>query len=319
MRAARNPIHRSNSLAAALARTAVIALAVTSMNAAGHDTWFAPLPTPKSKSNQVLLALGTGNQFPVHESAVGMEHLARSGCREIDGRITALKHSRDTDTALVLSTVTRQPLTCWAQLVPHEVELAADKIAVYLKEIQAPADVREQWRQMQSRGLPWRERYTKHARIDWAGADAASAPQPPQSPSEMALDIRLERAAAGRPVQAGEALVFQVLRDGQPLPGLALELRGDRINVGIWRRSDAEGRVRLTAPPAGRWVLRGTDLGLSASNPDEWESRFVTLAFEVAARDAQNPSSSSSNARSANQTAANAAISSEPPAITNWR
>jgi Domain of unknown function (DUF4198) len=308
-------------LAGSLARAAIVALATTALNAAAHDTWFAPLPAPKS--NQVLLALGTGNQFPVQESAVGIEHLARSGCREIDGRVTALKFARDTDTALVLSTATRQPLTCWAQLAPHEVELAADKIALYFKEIQAPAELREQWRQMQARGLPWRERYTKHARIDWAIAGSppvpAGASDGPDMAPDMALDIRLDRAAAGRPVQAGEALIFQVIRDGQPLPGLALELRGDNSRFGIWRRTDADGRVRLTAPPAGRWVLRGTDLRLSASNPDEWESRFVTLAFEVSARDAQNPSSSSSNARSANQTAASAAISSEPPIITSRR
>ena len=317
MRAARKPIQCTTSLARNLAHAAVIALSATSFHVAAHDTWFQPLPAPKL--NQMLLALGTGNQFPVQESAVGIEHLARSGCREINGRVSALKFARDTTTALVLSTATHQPLTCWAQLVPHEVELAPDKIALYLKEIQAPADVREQWRQMQTRSLPWRERYTKHARIHWPGADAASAPQQPPSPPEMALDIRLERTATGRPVQAGEALVFQVQRDGQPLPGLALELRGDRSRFGIWRRTDADGRVQLNAPPAGRWVLRGTDLRLSASNPDEWESGFVTLAFEVVARADQNPSSSSSNARSANQTAANAAMSSEPPIITSWR
>ena len=42
-----------------------------------------------------------------------------------------------------------------------------------------------------------------------------------------------------------------------------------------------QGRVRIQAPLAGQWVLRGTDLRLSERVPDTWESRFVTLAFEI--------------------------------------
>ena len=49
----------------------------------------------------------------------------------------------------------------------------------------------------------------------------------------------------------------------------------------VWLQTDAQGRVRAQAPSPGRWVLRGTDLRLSATRPDAWESRFVTLAFEV--------------------------------------
>jgi hypothetical protein len=56
--------------------------------------------------------------------------------------------------------------------------------------------------------------------------------------------------------------------------------------VGLWSQTDEQGRVTLQAPLAGRWILRGTDLALSASRPDEWESRFATLAFEVAPREA---------------------------------
>jgi hypothetical protein len=34
-------------------------------------------------------------------------------------------------------------------------------------------------------------------------------------------------------------------------------------------------------PLAGHWLLRGTDLRLSDTVPDSWDSRFVTLAFSV--------------------------------------
>jgi len=167
-----------------------------------------------------------------------------------------------------------QPLSCWAQLSPFEVELAPDKIAIYLKDIQAPPAVREQWAQMHARGVPWRERYTKHARIELK-PDAGAA-----QPVDMAMDVLLE--SRQRPLQQGQALQFQVLRDGQPLPDFAVELRNERSPLGLWRKTDAQGRVNVVAPLPGRWVLRGTDLRLSETEPDRWVSRFVTLAFDVA-------------------------------------
>jgi hypothetical protein len=38
----------------------------------------------------------------------------------------------------------------------------------------------------------------------------------------------------------------------------------------------------VQAPLPGRWLLRGTELRLSQERPDTWDSRFVTLAFDVA-------------------------------------
>ena len=78
-----------------------------------------------------------------------------------------------------------------------------------------------------------------------------------------------------------------------------------------------DSQTRL--PLAGRWVLRGTDLRLSSERPDTWDSRFVTLAFDVAdsaVQPDQNASSLSSNARSANHSAASTAMAAEPPTNT---
>ena len=226
--------------------------------------------------------LGTGNQFPVHESGVGFEYLARSGCRSDapGSKPIALQRVDDAPTALWLRAPVRgdQPLSCWAQLSPLEVQLAPDKIALYFKDIQAPTAVRQQWATMSARGVPWKERYTKHARIEIKpGAGAAL-------PVDMAMDVLLE--SPQRPLQQGQALQFRVLRDGQPLPDFAVELRNERSPLGLWRKTDAQGRVSIVAPLPGRWVLRGTDLRLSESEPDLWVSRFVTLAFEVGASDA---------------------------------
>src|SRR5262245_8435477 len=181
-------------------RLAAIAVALAAHIAAhAHDTWFAPRAS--ANPAEVALTLGTGNQFPVQETGVGFEYLVRSGCRhDAQGPAIALQRVDDKPTALWLRAKARadQPLSCWAQLSPFEVQLPPDKIAVYFKDIQASAAVRQQWAQMSARGVAWKERYTKHARIELK--PEASAAQP----VDMAMDVVLE--SAQRPLQSGQTL-----------------------------------------------------------------------------------------------------------------
>jgi hypothetical protein len=297
-------------------KVAALALAAAAHCAFAHDTWFAPLPT--GTDGGVALALGTGNQFPVQESGIDIKHLVYSGCRhEPSSAPMALQRTADAPTALNVRVRAERglPLSCWAQTASFDVELADDKIALYFKEIQAPQSVREAWSQMRARGVKWKERYTKHARIEIDPGPSAA------TPVNMAMDMLLE--SPQRTPRRGEPMVFRVLRNGQPLADFPVELRGDRVALGLWRKTDAEGRVRFPAPLAGRWVLRGTELRLSEREPDMWESRFVTLAFEIQ-NDRPGPppqadSNDRSNARSTNQTAATSAINSEPPTINARR
>lgn len=249
-----------------------VALGGCTLGAAAHDTWFELLPA--FRAGELRLALGTGDRFPAHEFAIDPRYLARQGCHgSAPGQVDAMRAINTTATALLL----RAPVSvraCWAQLKPFQITLEADKVPVYLKEINAPADVRASWAALQARGLPWQETYTKHARINIGDVSAQSA-----APSGMALDM-LMRAAPG-PVRVRDKVVVQVLREGRPLAGFNVELRSELSPLGLWQQTDADGRVTLQPPLPGRWVLRGTDLALSASRPDEWESRFVTLAFEV--------------------------------------
>lgn len=253
------------------------ALLLAAGSAAAHDTWFR---SGAADPQGVRLALGTGNRFPAMETGVDAVYLSNQGCRGAGvttpvtpmTAMTPAAPSGNGPAALEL----RGPAgaaTCWAQLKPFEIELPADKIALYLDEIQASAELRARWAEMAGRGVKWFERYTKHARIELDGAGSA--------PVAMGMDMLLEGEPGRGPVRVGDALNFRVLRDGQPLAGFAVELRGDASRFGIWRRTDAEGRVALKAPLAGRWVLRGVDLRLSATERDVWESRFATLAFDV--------------------------------------
>lgn len=263
--------------------------------AAAHDTWFENAPSTPAWAWAV--ALGTGNVFPVHEIGVGANYVVRQGCAGPRGPVP-LKALANTDTALVFGT-NADATSCWAQLEPFEVTLAPHLIDVYLREVNpTPANLAA-WKDMAARGKPWVERYVKHARVVKTGALA-------REPSGMGLDALLEGTGPH---------VFRVLRDGQPLAGFAVELRHERAAAGTWLRTDAQGRVSFSPTLPGNWLLRGIDLRVSATRPDTWDSRFVTLAFSVD----QNGIKASPKARSTNQPADTATISAEPPTNTARR
>ena len=254
--------------------TVAALLAAATVAAHGHDTWFEPLPT--MAAGHRVFALGTGNRFPVFEFPLGYEYVVGSGCRGEGATAAPLAHVEDRPTALVVRSAT--PLkagaahTCWAALTPFDVVVPPDKIEVYLKEIQANPALRATWAAMAARGLPWKERYTKFARIEFAGAGLREG-------LPLGMDVRLD--SPRQPIRAGDALTFQVLRDGAPISGLPVELVGNLSPLGIWRKTDAAGRVSVTLPVAGRWILRGVDLRVARHSGDEWESWFVVLGFDA--------------------------------------
>jgi Domain of unknown function (DUF4198) len=236
-------------------------------SAQAHDTWFAPQPDG-------MLALTTGNRFPVGEQGVDVKFVVKSGCRAADGKPVALaQQHRYTDKATLLRLAgSAAPQTCFLQLQPFEFELPADKIEVYFKEIRPSASVLAAWAGLKARGLPFLEKYTKSARIDFG---AVTMP----TPTGTTMDVLRESPAGA--LQVGGEARFQVLREGRPLADFNVELINERSPVGLWHRTDAQGRITARLPLPGRWLLRGTDLRLSAADATRWESQFITYAFEV--------------------------------------
>ncbi len=255
------------------AGAALLAIAAVAVRA--HDTWFEPLPP--NPGGHAVFALGTGSRFAQFEFPLGYEYIADSGCRGKGGTAGRLVHVEDRPAALVLRSATpldaRQGLSCWAQLTPFEVVVPPDKIELYLREIQAGPALRAAWAAMKARGLPWREHYTKSARVELGGAG-------PRTALPLTMDVLL--ANPRQPIRAGDELTFQVLRDGAAIADLPVELVGSLSPQGLWRKTDEQGRVRVAVPAAGRWILRGVDLRVSGPAADEWVSWFVTLAFEAA-------------------------------------
>ena len=252
---------------------ALLLLAASSLGVQAHDTWFEPLASPSGEAN---FALGTGNRFPLSDQGVDAKFFSKSGCRGTDGKALPLETLRYTEksTRLRARPAMASQLTCFVQLDPFEFDLPPDKIEIYFKEIRPNAAVLAAWAGLRARGLPFHERYTKSARID--GANAAPLP--------VGTLMDVLRLSPSGPLTVGIEAEFQVLREGRPLADFPVELINERSPIGLWQRSDAQGRVRARLPLPGRWLLRGTDLQLSPGDATKWESQFITYAFDVTAR-----------------------------------
>lgn len=268
------------------AMAAIAAMAAAPL-AVAHDTWFERRAAEVSQ--RPVMALGTGNLFPVFDSRNELHTVVFSACQAgatVQGPlVVAQPQAADLVVFPPRDLPSAPRVSCWAQLQPFELELADELVEVYFKEAMPPAAVRQAWAAQKVRGQPWRERYVKHARIEWfadaqAGAQA-TAPSPPSS--GMGMD-----ALMLQPLQAprvGDDLEFLVLKDGRPLHHFAVEFRLHTSRSGLWRRTDEHGRVRLKAPSAGRWLMRGIDITPPAPGLADpvWQGLFITLAFDVLA------------------------------------
>lgn len=237
--------------------------------AAAHDSWFEPTapaagqPTVAARAH---LLLGTGERYPRQQIAIAPEYLERQGCRPADapGGEKTMQPAGYAGTHALRLRLPPQVHSCWVQLVPLDVEVEPALVDIYLREIRAPASTWAAWQAQRQQGLPWRERYVKHARIDLTARPQGSAPVP--------LGMDLVQQPGGR---------MQVLRDGQPLAGQAVELLGDHMPMGLWRHSRADGKLDLNGLPPGRWLARAVDLRPRPGAAGHWDSRFVTLAFVI--------------------------------------
>lgn len=273
--AARRAARATRQLAAALAKprlaAALLALAALAPAAQAHDSWFERLP----RSNQGVLAFGTGDRFPVYEAAVDPRYIVLSGCLDAQGQLLPLQPLKLQEVSLWLR-AGPSAQSCWLQLTPFDVTVPPEKVPLYIDEVRPPPAILAAWQAMRARGLGWNEQYTKFARVVLPGPEGDIPPAAARL-VPLGLDLLL------KPVPEG--LQAQVLRDGQPLPDLPVELvSADKPGTpatGTWLRSDAAGTLRFARPAPGRWLLRAVDLRLATGRDDLWDSRFVTLSFEI--------------------------------------
>jgi hypothetical protein len=267
-------MRRADRVAVLLAALCIV------LTAKAHDSWLA---APRDTAEGQLLELGTGTRFPVREFTQTPESVIDAQCIDGSGMKTPLsagtQHAQWLD--LDVERAHAGPLlSCHVELAPARVELDARTVQIYFAEIHPPMEVRQAWSALQARGVRWRERYRKFARIELASAANATGAERERARRPVGSGLKIV-VLGDEPITTSANMDFLVLRDGKPLPGQAVELVSERSAFGVWRATDLEGRLRHRLPFNGRWLLRTVDLRLPADDQQTWESHFATLAFEA--------------------------------------
>jgi hypothetical protein len=262
--------------------------------AQAHDSWLVPadadsgLPT-RAQPQALYLSLTTGNRYPRGEFAVAPTSVVQAACRGTQGATAPLRALQMQPRSLLLRARSEQPLqACWLELTAAMVEIEPRLVQVYFNEIRPNQAARDAWNALLASGLPWQESYRKFARIELNLPASAEPLQRAALRRPQGLGLEVVPVGAA-PLWARQELLFQILRDGKPLPNQPVEAVSERNPLGIWQTSDAQGHLRYTLPFTGRWLLRATQLelpqplvvpGKTTALPT-WLSRFVTLEFEA--------------------------------------
>lgn len=290
-------------------------LLAVSPPASAHDTWLST--RAGAPDGRVWLHLGTGEQYPHMDSGVPAALLRQAACTTLPGPAGGptqrpLRAQQEAADALWLhgswpgATGAHRPaLSCWAETQAQDTTLSPAEVAAYLDEVNASPALRSRWAALAAQGLPWRERFSKHARLELlppavpapvvtAAADGAAAGlSAARGRSPLPLELVVEpadttAAAPATPSTAGPsaagprpaALTLRLWRDGAPAAEHPVQLLGDELPRGLWLRTDAEGRLRLPVLPSGNFLLRGADLQPPAQDSGTWRSRFFSLRFQ---------------------------------------
>jgi uncharacterized GH25 family protein len=259
---------------------ATVLFIASSVFASAHDTWLIPDKFSVVPKSVVTLDLTSGMEFPKLDVGPKPERVESAKCR-LAGRTFDMKDKSAAANSLQLKAelVEAGIATLWVKLPPKALELKPDEVEHYLEEVSPPEELRRQWAEMNPKR--WRELYAKHqktfVRVGQPLSDSSW-----REPVGTFLEIVPEKDPTA--VKAGDEFPVRVLKDGAPLAGFSLNAVAANQAKGETRQTDAEGRVTFRLEKPGAWLLRGTDIRKSAKPDTDWESHFVTLTLEVAAK-----------------------------------
>lgn len=258
-----------------LAFAAAVPLCAVSLFA--HETWLAPNQGYVAPGLSVRIDMSSGGGFPVLETAIEPDRLAKFGVRlgEETLKPTFVSGPRSLKFNLSLPKDKEGLATAFVSLKPRRLTLTPDKVAEYLEEIDQPA-LLEKWK---TRPEPrtWREEYTKHAKAFFrVGKTEEGAWLKP-------IGLGLEIVPMSDPTRgnANEDFTVQVLKGAQPLAGLTLTALIDPRTPRAFFVTDAQGKASLKLNRPGRWLIEGTDLRETTKAGLDFESDFTTMLVTV--------------------------------------
>jgi uncharacterized GH25 family protein len=166
---------------------------------------------------------------------------------------------------------------------PKSVELEAVKFEQYLREegLERVIDQRKQAGRTNAPGIEIFSRCAKA--IVATDATDITAATSDRAPTDRTLGLRLELIA--EQLKTGKPATFRLLYEGQPLEGaLVVAIPKDAPMQKLTARSNKAGRVNLTLPIGGVWLLKAVHMVPAArETAAEWESLWASTTFELPA------------------------------------
>ena len=265
-----------------LLRNLAAALCLAACGAAfAHDTWLH-VADQQPGSGLLALEMGSGARYPKSEGAVPGSRLVSPGCVDETGASHSLAPRQEHDVTLDLRARvgTARATSCWLELLPVDLVLTPELVQVYFHDVRVPQAVRDARTAQQKAGIGWKEVYRKYVRIETPvpGAEATTSWAALRKPRNYPLELVPVGDAPVRPNAEAE---FEALSNGKPVAGLAVEFVSLRSPLGIWKETGADGRVKVTLPFAGEWLLRATVLDIPPAPQEPWRSKFATLTVQV--------------------------------------
>lgn len=252
-------------------------LSIFAATAFGHDTWLAPDQFHMKNAGVVRLTLTSGMGFPALDVAITKERVANAAVRTARG-LTLLKQLEEREHALELQTRLNTPgvAVLWVSLKPRTIELKPEQVSEYLDEIGAKESVGSMWAAMPE-PKRWREEYVKHAKTFVRIGSARSTGW--AKPVGQALEFVPDEDPTTR--RAGQHIHYLLLGEGKPLANFPVSVVRAGGSPPLLLETDAAGRVEITLPEPGQYMVKATRLRRSGKENVEWNADFATATFQV--------------------------------------
>jgi hypothetical protein len=264
-------------------RIAPLLALLLSLPAAAHEFWMLPDRFSPPAGTAVRLTLHVGEYFegePIPFTTAYVAGLSQHSA----GKTHDLLHMVPADeTRPGLQLVPGAP---GSHLIaydshPNQTVLSSDKFHAYLHEEGLDAIIKRR----EANGTadtPGRERYRRHVKTLLKVGGTSTNTYAARTGQRLEI-VPLADPFAARP---GDTLHFQLFFDDKPLHNVLVKAwhkRGGQTHI-IRARTDAAGKVAVSMPYAGAWMVSAVHMIAANGVPDiDWDSFWGNLTFELAA------------------------------------
>ena len=244
-----------------------------------HDTWLAPDRYRAATAGAVTLSLSSGMEFPKLDHAIAPDRVASAKWQTARNR-GEIPTGTSAAHALEFRADAGDGITVYSVVLhPRPSKLKREQVREYIDHLGIPNAnaVYAEWERT-SKSDETSYRYMKYAKT-FVRAGSAEATRVWAEPADMRLELIPQNDPTV--LTAGGTLNVLLVDRGKPLPRYPVALLREGAKEPISAVTDDEGRVRLTVPEAGRYMLRATTLEPSADQTAAWDVHFTTMTFEA--------------------------------------